>query len=150
MTLFKTIITSSVIVVITALHPSLNKGDTPITSLQHYIYGNSLRVSTNDSIDKNLIQITWVCQNPNDTAKKLLIFKDGKQLHKIPSKKGTQKLVIYYQGNIIGEVTQYKNEKNQAHQYHINLLAKNNSVFFKGSITGPSSFQSASATRVKL
>lgn len=150
MTLFKTIITSSIVLAITALHPSLNKGNTPITTLHHYIYGNSLRVSTNSSINKDLIQIKWVCQNLNDTFNNLVIFKDGKQINKIPSEKGNQKLVVYYQGKIIGEVTQYKNKKNQAHQYNINLLAKNKSVFFKGSIIGPSSFQSASATIAKL
>lgn len=150
MTLLKTIISSTIILGILALHPSLNKGNSLITQLQHFVHGNSLRVTTNNSIDKKLIQIMWVCKASNDTCTNLLIFKDGKQINKIPSEKGNQTLIISYKGKIIGEVPQNKMAKNQAHKYRIELLAKENSLFFKADIMGPSSFQGASATIASL
>ncbi len=145
-TIFSAIIFSGIF----ALHPSLNKGDNPITSLQHYVYGNSLNISTNSSIDKNQLEIKWICKVPNDTCQNLIIFKNGKQLNEIPSKKGNQMLLVYYNNKVIGELPQNKNSKNQAHQYRIELLSKDNSLFFKGDIYGPSSYIGASTTFASL
>jgi hypothetical protein len=150
MTLFKTIISSTIVFGILALHPSLNKGNSPITQLQHYVYGNSLRVSTNNSIDKKLIKIKWVCKVPNETCKSLIIFRNGQCVNEIPSNRGLQTLVVYYNNKMIGELPQHKKTANQSHQYHIELLSENNSFFSKGEINGPSSYHGASATIATL
>ncbi len=150
MALFKNIISSSIILGIFALHPSLNKGDTPITALQHFVYGNSLRVSTNSSIDKRFIEIKWVCKVPNDTCQNLSIFKNGKQINEIPSKEGNQILLVYYNNKLVGELPQNKNTDNQSHQYSIELLSKQNSLFFKGNIQGPTPYHGAPITIASL
>ncbi len=146
MTLFKNILSTILIAGIFALHPSLNKGETPITYLQHFVYGNSLNISTNNTIDKNLLEIKWICKTKNIECKDLIIFKGGKQINNIPSEKGNQKLIVYYAQNKVGEVSQNKATEKQAHQYKIELLSKNNSLFFKGEIIGPSPYKGPPTT----
>ncbi len=146
MTLFKNILSTVLVTGIFALHPSLNKGDTPITYLQHFVYGNSLDISTNGTIDESLLEIKWVCETEHIACKDIVIFKDGKQVNDIPSEKGNQKLVIYYDENKIGEVPQNKTNEKQAHQYRIELLSKNNSLFFSGEIIGPSPYKGRPTT----
>jgi hypothetical protein len=150
MTLFKNIISSTIILGVFALHPSLNKGNTPITNLQHLVYGNSLVISTNNSINKDSLEIKWTCTEKGIVCKDLIIFKNGKQINEIPSKKGNQKLAIYYLGNKIGTLRQDKLSEKQAHKYKIELLSKDNSLFFKGEITGPTPYFGAPITMASL
>jgi hypothetical protein len=150
MTLFKNILSTVLVSSIFALHPSLNKGNTPITYLQHFVYGNSLTVSTNENIDESLIQIKWVCEAKDVLCEDIVVFENGKQINDIPSEKGSQILLVYYNGKMIGEVPQNKTIKNQAHQYNIELLSKNNSLFFKGEITGPSDYHGSPVTIASL
>ncbi|PCJ22795.1 MAG: hypothetical protein COA97_12955 [Flavobacteriales bacterium] len=146
MTLFKNILSTILITGIFALHPSLNKGETPITYLQYFVYGNSLDISTSNTIDKNLLEIRWMCKTQNIACKDLVIFKNGKIINAIPSEKGNQKLVVYYNHRKVGEIPQNKTIKAQAHQYRIELLSKNNSLFFKGEIIGPSPYKGRPTT----
>jgi hypothetical protein len=150
MTLFKNIISSTIFLGIFALHPSLNKGDTPITTFQHFVYGNSLNVTTNNSIDKKFLEVKWICKIANDTCKNLTVFKNGKQINEIPSKKGSQKLAIFYKGIEIGELPQNKKSRFQAHQFNIELLSKDNSLFFRGNIKGPTPYNGAPVTIATL
>ena len=150
MTLFKNIISSTIFLGIFALHPSLNKGNTPITYLQHLVYGNSLTISANENIDKNLVQIKWICESKDFLCKDVVVFENGKQINKIPSEKGNKILLIYYNNKVIGEIPQNKTTKNQAHQYSIELLSKNNSLFFKGDIRGPADYHGTSVTIASL
>ena len=140
MTLFKNIASSILVIGIFALHPSLNKGKTPITFFQHLVYGNTLDIATNSSIDQNQLEIRWICETENIACKDLVIFKNGKQISEIPSAKGNQKLVVFYKKNKIGEINQNKSSKYQAHEYNIELLSKNNSLYFNGKIIGPSPY----------
>ena len=64
----------------------------------------------------------------------------------MPSEVGTQKLLVYYFDSYIGEIQQEKIQKQQAHQYHVKLSSKNNTVFFNGEIEGPASYKSPSVT----
>jgi hypothetical protein len=146
MTYLKNIFVGLAVLGIFALHPSLNKGESPATYLQYLIYGNSLDVSFNSSIDINLLQIKWVCETEVATCSDLLIYENGKQINKIPFEKGSQKLVVFYDDNRIGEISQNKLIKKQSHQYKINLLAKNNSLFFNGEIIGPAPYKGPSIT----
>lgn len=141
MTYFRNIFISLLIVGIFALHPSLNKGATPFTYLQHVVYGNSLNISTNSAINKNLLEVKWMCETQNITCKDLVIYKNGKQINDIPSERGKQKLIVFYNQNIIGEISQDKTTESQAHQYNIELLSKNESLFFSGEIIGPSPYK---------
>ena len=150
MTLFKNILSTVLVVGIFALHPSMNKGENPITYLQHIVYGNSLNISTNNSIDKNLLEIKWVCQSQDVSCNDLIIYQNGKQINDIPSEKGDQKLVIFYNKNKIGEVPQNKTSSKQAHQYEIELLSRNNSLFFSGEIIGPSPYKGKPTTIASL
>ncbi|OFY89359.1 MAG: hypothetical protein A3K10_17775 [Bacteroidetes bacterium RIFCSPLOWO2_12_FULL_31_6] len=141
MTYFKNILSSLLIVGIFALHPSLNKGETPFTYLQHFVYGNSLTISTNSAINKNLLEVKWICETQNITCKDLVVYKNGKQINDIPSERGKQKLIVFYNQNKIGEISQNKTTEKQAHQYNIELLSKNESLFFSGEIIGPSPYK---------
>ena len=133
-----------------ALHPSLNKGDTPITYFQYYVYGNTLNLSTNSFIDKNLVEVKWECETKNAACKNIVIYQKGKQLNEIPSERGNQKLIVYYNHSKIGEISQNKTTEKQAHQYNIELLAKKNSLFFKGEIIGPSPYTGPSTTKLSV
>jgi len=100
------------------LHPSLNRGENLITHLQYLVYGNSIDLSYDDSIDKNEIDV---------------------KVNKIPFEVGNQKLVVYYKNRMIGTLTQNKSIRKQAHQYSIRLKYKErNALIFNGKITGPS------------
>jgi len=150
MSLYKNILTGFFVVGIFALHPSLNKGDNPITHLQHLVYGNSLKISTSSAINKKALEIKWICKTQNITCEDLVIFKNGKQINDIPSEKGQQKLIVFYNNNKIGEVSQTKTSENQAHQYNIELLSKNNLLYFSGHITGPSPHKGRTTTIASL
>ena len=150
MTLTKNIIVLTLFAGVFALHPSLNKGDTPITSLQHYVYGNTLNVSTNNTINSKLLEIKWLCETSNTPCKDLIIYSNGTQVNEIPSVKGNQKLVVLYQGKMIGEIPQTKTNKNQSHEYNISFSADKNTLFFKGKIIGPSPYQGAPVTIASL
>ena len=150
MTLSKNILSILFFSGIFALHPRLNKGNTPITYLQHFVYGNPLTVSTNENIDKNLLEIKWVCESKDVLCKDLVVYKNGKQINKIPSEKGSQILLVYYNSQMIGEIPQNKSVKNQSHKYNIELLSKNNSLYFKGEIIGPSDHHGAPVTIATL
>ena len=146
----KNILSITLVAGIFALHPSLNKGNTPITYLQHFIYGNSLNISTNASINKKLIEVKWICETKNVSCTDLIIFKNGKQINEVPSEKGNQKLVVYYNNTKIGEISQIKQSKEQSHKYNIELLSKNNSLFFNGEIVGPSPYKGRPTTILSL
>jgi len=129
-----------------ALHPSLNKGETPITYFQYLIYGNSLDVISSNTVDLNLLKINWVCESSDIQCSNLTIFERGEQVNNIPFEKGNQSLVVYYAGNRIGVISQNKVAKKQAHQYKIKIFAKDNRLFFNGEILGPSSYKGPSIT----
>ncbi|MDG1476863.1 MAG: hypothetical protein P8Q14_06930 [Vicingaceae bacterium] len=150
MTSLRNIITASVVAGIFALHPSLNKGDNPITDLQHYVYGNSLNISTNNTINRNLLEIKWLCETNDTPCSDLIIYSKGFQINEIPSVKGNQKLIVSYKNKIIGEIPQSKTSKNQSHDYNINFSADKNTLFFKGEIIGPSPHQGAPVTIASL
>jgi hypothetical protein len=150
MTSIKNILSITFAIGIFALHPSLNKGNTPITYLQHIVYGNSLDISTNTGIDKKRLEIRWICETQNIACTELVIFKNGKQINDIPSEKGNQKLVVFYNSTKIGEVSQNKTNSKQAHQYKIELLSKNNSLLFNGEIQGPSPYKGRPKTIISV
>lgn len=149
MSFLKNILSTTVIIGIFVLHPSLNKGDNIVTVIQHYVYGNSLKISTNDTIDKNLLEIKWACKTNKET-KTLVIFKNDKQINQIPSEKGNQILLVYYNNKIIGELPHKKYFKNQANHYQIELLSKGSLLFFKGDIIGPSPYKGKPITIASL
>ena len=134
------------VVSIFALHPSLNKNGSPISYLQYLVYGNSLDVSCCNSIDINDIQIKWVCETQTALCNDLIVFEKGIQVNDIPFEKGQQQLLVFYKGNKIGELDQNKITSKQAHQYQINILSNNNSLFFNGEIVGPASYTSPART----
>tara|TARA_B100000809_G_scaffold265146_1_gene323069 strand:+ start:1213 stop:1665 length:453 start_codon:yes stop_codon:yes gene_type:complete len=150
MTSIRNIITASIVAGVFALHPSLNKGDTPITDLQHFVYGNVLNISTNNTTNRSLLEVIWLCETNETPCKDLVIFKNGVQINDIPSVKGNQKLVVLYNGELVGEIHQNKSNKNQAHDYNINFSSEENTLFFKGEIVGPSPHQEASIAMASL
>jgi len=141
MTIIKNIFTYILVAGIFALHPSLNKGETPITYFQHFVYGNSLKIISNTAIDKNFVEIKWMCETQNITCKDLIIYKNGKQINNIPSERGKQKLMVFYHQNKMGEIPQNKTTEKQANQYIVELFSKNESLFFSGEIIGPSPYK---------
>ena len=143
MNIIKNILTISVVTGILVLHPSLNKGDTPISYLQYLVYGNSFTLDLSPSIDNEAIKVLWINEVLNE---ELVVFENGKIVNEVPSEIGNQKLLVYYFDNYIGEIQQEKIKKYQAHQYHIKLSSKNNTVFFNGEIEGPASYKSPSIT----
>ena len=143
---FKNIFVVLSVIGVFALHPSLNKGETPVTYFQYLVYGNSLDVVSSSEIDLELMEIKWICAEKDVMCSDMIIFKEGKQVNNIPFEKGSQSLVVYYAGNKIGEISQNKIARKQAHQYKIELLAKDNRLFFNGEIQGPSSYKGPSIT----
>lgn len=125
------------------MHPSLNKGDTPISYLQYLVYGNSFTLDLSPSIDNKALKVIW---SKGIEGKELVIFENGKILNEVPAEIGNQKLLVYYQESYVGEIQQDKIKKFQAHQYHVKLSSKNNTVFFNGEIEGPASYKSPSVT----
>ena len=138
MTLFKNILLAFTVIAVFALHPSLNKGKTPITFLQYLVYGNSIKLAHNSPINKNKISVKWECEQQNVDCKELSIIEDGKQINNIPFEKGNQHLVVYYDGINIGTLHQNKLARNQSHQYLIKLTLESNQLTFDGNISGPS------------
>mgnify|MGYP000344938898 FL=1 len=138
----KTLVSISIFAAIFALHPSLNKGNNPITDLQHLVYGNALNISTNKAINRDLLEIRWLCEDNEAPCKDLIIFKNGSQINKIPSIKGMQQLRIFYNGKLVGKMLQHKLAKNQAHDYNIRFVKDNkDTLLLKGEIVGPSPYQ---------
>ena len=135
---FRDILSAIIVLSVFALHPSLNKGDTPVTYLHYLVYGNTVNVSYNNTIDKNKIIVKWECENQYIDCTELTIIKNGKQINKVPFEQGNQKLVVYYDGRMVGNLPQEKAIKNHAHKYTIDLKAKSNLITFKGNISGPS------------
>lgn len=143
MSILKNILTITVVAGILVLHPSLNKGDTPISFLQHLVYGNTLTLDLSSSIDSKAMRVVWVNETLNA---ELVVFEKGEMINEVPSEIGNQKLLVYYFDSYIGEIQQEKTKKYQAHQYHVKLSSKNNTVFFNGEIEGPASYKSPSVT----
>mgnify|MGYP007043492767 CR=1 FL=1 len=143
MSILKNILTITVVAGILVLHPSLNKGDTPISFLQHLVYGNTLTLDLSSSIDSKAMRVVWVNETLNA---ELVVFEKGEMINEVPSEIGNQKLLVYYFDSYIGEIQQEKTKKYQAHQYHVKLSSKNNTVFFNGEIEGPVSYKSPSIT----
>jgi hypothetical protein len=134
---FKNILVIIGVLGIFVLHPSLNKDNSPISYLQYLVYGNSLNVSCNNSVDISSIQIKWVCDTQSAVCNDLVIFEKGKQINKIPFEKGKQQLIAFYNGNKIGAISQNKTTSKQAHQYKIDLTITKKIIFFNGEIIGP-------------
>lgn len=143
MTLLKNILTITVVAGILVLHPSLNKSDSPISYLQYLVYGNTFTLDSSPSIDKKEVKVVW--ENLNE-SKELVVFEEGKFTNEIPAEVGQQKLSVYYNDSFIGEISQDKIKKFQAHHYYIKLSSKNNTVFFNGEIEGPVSYKSPAVT----
>ena len=139
MTSIKNILTVVFVFGIFALHPSLNKGESPITYLHYFVYGNDFNLSYNNDIDKDKIMIKWACENDNANCKELVIYQNGQKINDIPFESGNQALIVYYNKRRIGGIKQNKANKTQAHQYKINLHAASDLITFNGEIIGPAS-----------
>ena len=138
MTTFKNTLTTLLVAGIFALHPSLNKGKTPITYLHYFVYGNSIKLDYNTSINKEKIFIKWACEDKNLECNELIIYDKGEKVNEIPFEKGNQKLEVYYNHILIGTLNQNKLVKAQAHNYNIKIDFNNHLISFKGEIIGPS------------
>lgn len=147
MNILKNILLYSCISTIFVLHPGLNKGNNFITELQYYVYGNSLELLINSEINTNRLSVIW--KSIEDDSE-VIIYTNGEEINKIPSATGEQKLVVYYNNRIIGKIDHYKSTKNQAHKYHLSINSKNDAVFFKGEVIGPSAFKSPATTTLPL
>lgn len=134
---FKNILTAVFVIGIFALHPSLNKGENPITYLHYFVYGNDFNLSYNNSIDKNKVLIKWACENDNVNCKELVIYQNCKKINDIPFENGNQALLVYYNNRIVGVLNQNKIIKTQAHQYKINLQANSELITLNAEIIGP-------------
>lgn len=137
MTSLKNILTAVFVIGIFALHPSLNKGESPITYLHYFVYGNDFNLSYSGDIDKEKVMVKWVCENTNANCKELVIYKNGKKINDIPFEKGNQALSIYYNNRLVGTIHQEKTNKIQAHQYKVSLKAASNLILLDGEIIGP-------------
>lgn len=146
MNLLKNILAYACISGIFLLHPSFNEGDNFITKIQHAFYGNSFRVIINSEIEPEKLKVVWIDAEQNE----LLIYAFGKEINEIPSVSGKQKLVVYYQNKIVGKVEQNKPTPFQAHKYSLNVSSKNNAIFFKGEISGPSGVKSPATTTLPI
>jgi hypothetical protein len=138
MTIFKNILTAVLVIGIFALHPSLNKGETPITYLQYFVYGNSVKLSYNATINKDKIFVKWACEDKNLDCNELIIYDKGEKINEIPFERGNQKLEVYYNNMLIGTLNQNKLIRAQAHNYNIQLNSNAELITFKGEISGPS------------
>lgn len=147
MNFIKNILLYTCISAIFVLHPGLNKGDNIITEIQHFVYGNSLELLVNSEINKNQLQVIWESEEDGST---ILIYENGRELNEIPSATGEQKINVYYNHKLIGKIEHYKPIKNQAHKYHLSINSKNQAIFFKGEILGPSHIKSPATTTLPL
>ena len=147
MNIIKNILLYTCISAIFALHPGLNKGNNIITKLQYYVYGNSLELLVNSEINTNYLSIVWKSIEDNS---EVMVYQNGKEINKIPSITGEQKIMVYYNYRAIGKIDHYKTQKNQSHKYHLSINAKNQDIFFKGEIIGPSAFKSPAITTLFL
>lgn len=147
MNILKNILLYAGISAIFILHPSLNKGNNFITELQYLVYGNSLELLTNSEINTNKLSIVWQSVEENS---EVIIYRLGEEINKIPSAIGEQKIFVYYNNKMIGKVDYFKSIKNQAHKYLLSINLKNQSIFFKGEIFGPSAFKSPATTTLPL
>lgn len=138
---FKNILLYLSILGVFALHPSLNKGETPLSYLHYLVYGNALKLKVDAGIDKNYITIKWFCTNFDSACNQLTIIDKGKKTNNIPFEIGKQELVVYYKNQIIGKIEQVKRVKKQAHSYHLELVVSEikNAIKFKAFIQGPES-----------
>lgn len=132
-----------------ALHPSLNKGHTPITYIQYLVYGNTLQLSYDNFVNKNNIKIKWECENNEANCKELLIYNRGKKVNDIPFEKGKQQLVVYYSNVKVGILYQNKRYGKQAHKYIVSLNSDLNHVLMKGIIEGPSPTNYSNSTAME-
>lgn len=131
------------------LHPSLNKGNSIITYAQYLFYGNSIEFNFNNQIENDKVLIKWVCEDDNNNCKELIIYKNGKLLHQIPEEMGNQEIEVFYEDNYVGTLHQYKNLKEQAHKYYLELSKNNKYSFtFNGKIFGPSPSNSSQTTNL--
>lgn len=143
---FKNILTSVFVIGIFALHPSLNKGENPITYLHYFVYGNDFNLSYNNSIDKDKILIKWACENANSNCKELVIYQNGEKINDIPFEQGNQALIVYYNNRVIGDLKQTKTNKAQSHQYNISLESESELITFNGKIIGPAAYEISETT----
>ncbi len=134
----KNIFFTFIVCTILALHPSLNKGKSAITYLQYLVYGNSINLTYDKIINKDKINVEWECENQDVDCIELTIIKNGKQINSIPFAKGNQKLVVYYNGLLVGTLHQYKSYDKQANKYDLALSSDLKTLTFKGNIEGPS------------
>lgn len=133
----KNILTAVFVFGIFALHPSLNKGESPITHLHYFVYGNDFNFSYNANINKEKVLIKWACEESTVNCNDLIIYQNGKKINEIPFEKGHQKLIVYYNNKLIATLPQTKSAKTQAHQYNISLTAVADMITFNGEIIGP-------------
>lgn len=133
----KNILTAVFIVGIFALHPSLNKGESPITYLHYFVYGNDFNISYNGSIEKDKVIVKWACESIDADCKELIIYQEGKKINEIPFEKGSQSLLVYYGNRLVGKLNQEKTTKIQSHQYNIKLKTNADLIVFDGEIIGP-------------
>ena len=138
MTSIKNILTAIFVFGIFALHPSLNKGENPITYLHYFVYGNDFNLSYNQNINREKVLVKWICEDDNANCKELVIFKKGEKINSIPFEQGNQALFIYYSNKLVGTLSQNKLSKSQSHQYNVKLTAKENLITLKAEVIGPS------------
>lgn len=134
----KNIFVSLLVVTIFSLHPSLNKGDSPITALHYYVFGNHFDLSFKNLANHKAIKVKWSCESNDADCQELVIYQNGKTLNEIPFEKGPQRLTVYYNNELIGTLDQNKLKKAQAHNYRIKVIEEDNRIKCMGEIEGPS------------
>jgi hypothetical protein len=140
------------------LYPGFNGTNRPINYLHYLVWGNNLKVSVAESLDKNKVKIVFenemamiqkrnIIRNPKEadflvrhTRYKVIretIYENGKQMADIPYDYGKLRLVIYYNGKEIGELGHWQTNFYYVHTYTIRVEPSDNGIVVKTSMEGP-------------
>jgi hypothetical protein len=140
------------------LYPGFNGTNPPINYLHYLVWGNDLKVSCDESLDKNKIKIVFEnemaliqkrkpIRNPKEadflvrhTRYKVIrdiIYENGKQISEIPYEYGPQDLVIYYDDKEIGTLGHWQTNGYHVHTYTITVKQLNNQIVANTNMAGP-------------
>lgn len=136
-------------------HPSFGYQQKVMVALQYFIWGNSLNVSCSGNLELSKIKVVFEndlamteYSNPAEVERMLeniqtqkvireTVYQNGKQLMDIPYDQGKQRLMVFYNNKLIGELYHWQTSYHHVHVYNIELVKINNTIKLKAEILGP-------------
>ena len=105
-------------------------------NIRRQFLGNHLFIQAKGNCDPRLVKIKWTAEHHRDTV---TIFENGHELDQPYEAKGHNSFLVYYEGEYVGALEQFKSNAYSPHTYIFDITIEQDSLYLDFRISGQES-----------